>query len=141
MTWTVLPADSQILAIHVALLSNGKILIFPGDQQRGSATDFEHARLFNPTSGSIEPCPAPKTDVFCSGHAFLGDGRIVVGGGTLRYSAEGHVHGAGEVSPFSGERSTWLYPSPTVLVEKGGILRRGDSGVPKKAELDGLISL
>lgn len=107
MTWTVLP-NSEILAVHVALLSNGKILIFPGDQHRGSATNFMHARLFNPASNMIEPCDPPGTDVFCSGHAFLGDGRIVVGGGTTRYAAEGHVHGAG-VSPFSGERSTWLY--------------------------------
>jgi hypothetical protein len=108
MPWTVLPANSEILAVHVALLSNGKILIFPGDQHRGSATDFQHARLFNPATDGIEPCDPPTTDVFCSGHAFLGDGRIVVGGGTARYGAEGHAHGAG-VSPFSGERSTWLY--------------------------------
>ena len=80
MPWTVLPNNSEILAVHVALLSNGKILIFPGDQHRGSATDFQHARLFNPATNLIEPCTAPTTDVFCSGHAFLGDGRIVVGG-------------------------------------------------------------
>jgi hypothetical protein len=109
MPWTVLPDDSEILAVHVALVSTGKILIFPGDQHRGSASDFMHARLFNPATGQIEPCSAPDTDVFCSGHAFLGDGRLVVGGGTTKYSAAGHVHGAGEVSPFSGERSTWLY--------------------------------
>ena len=76
MAWTVLPNDSQILAIHVALLSNGKILIFPGDQHRGDASDFQHARLFNPATDLIEPCSPPTTDVFCSGHAFLGDGRI-----------------------------------------------------------------
>ena len=108
MSWTLLANDSQILAVHVALLSNGKILIFPGDQHRGSATNFMHARLFDPATGMTGPCDAPGTDVFCSGHAFLGDGRIVVGGGTHLYSAEGHVHGAG-VSPFSGERSTWLF--------------------------------
>ena len=73
MAWTVLPNDSQILAIHVALLSNGKILIFPGDQHRGDASDFQHARLFNPATDLIEPCSPPTTDVFCSGHAFLGD--------------------------------------------------------------------
>ncbi|MGH9928393.1 MAG: galactose oxidase-like domain-containing protein [Pyrinomonadaceae bacterium] len=108
MPWTVLPDDSEILAIHVALLSNGKLLIFPGDQHRGSATNFQHARFFNPATNLIEPCDPPTTDVFCSGHAFLADGRLVVGGGTARYGAEGHAHGGG-VSPFSGERSTWLY--------------------------------
>lgn len=108
MPWIVLPNNSEILAIHVALLSNGKLLIFPGDQHRGSATDFQHARLFNPATDLIEPCSPPTTDVFCSGHAFLGDGRLVVGGGTLSYGAAGHAH-PGEVSPFAGERSTWLY--------------------------------
>ena len=108
MPWTVLPNSSEILAIHVALLSNGKLLIFPGDQHRGSATDFLHARLFNPVTNLIEPCDPPSTDVFCSGHAFLGDGRLVVGGGTLTYGAAGHAH-PGEVGPFAGERSTWLY--------------------------------
>lgn len=108
MAWTVLPNNSEILAIHVALLSNGKILIFPGDQHRGSATDFQHARLFNPATSLIEPCDPPTTDVFCSSHAFLGDGRLVVAGGTARYGAAGHAHGGG-ASPFSGERSTWLY--------------------------------
>lgn len=111
MAWTVLPLPqgSEILAVHAALMSNGKILIFPGDQHRGSATDFQHARLFNPSTDSIEPCTAPTTDVFCSGHALLGDGRIVVGGGTARYGAADHVHAPGAVGPFSGERSTWLY--------------------------------
>lgn len=108
MPWTVLAEGSEILAVHAALLSTGKILIFPGDQHRGSATDFQHARLFNPTTNLIEPCDAPTTDVFCSGHAFLGDGRIVVAGGTARYGAAGHAH-AGGVDPFSGERSTWLF--------------------------------
>ena len=109
MAWTTLAINSEILAVHIALLSNGKILIFPGDQHRGSATDFQHARLFNPATGFIEPCDPPTTDVFCSGHAFLGDGRLVVGGGTARYGAAGHGHDPGGVSPFSGERSTWLY--------------------------------
>lgn len=131
MAWTILPQGSEILAVHVALLSNGKILIFPGDQHRGSATDFQHARLFNPATNSIEPCTAPTTDVFCSGHAFLGDGRIVVGGGTLRYSAAGHAHPAG-VGPFSGERSTWLYePRANRWVRVGDLNfapGRGDGG-------------
>lgn len=124
MAWTVLPLTqgSEILAVHAALLSNGKILIYPGDQHRGSATDFQHARLFNPATESIEPCTAPTTDVFCSGHAFLGDGRIVVGGGTARYGAGGHVHDPGAVGPFSGERSTWLYePRANAWVRVGNM--------------------
>lgn len=109
MPWNVLPNQSEILAIHVALLGNGKLLIFPGDQHRGSATDFQHARLFNPITNLIEPsADPPTTDVFCSGHAFLADGRLAVGGGTLSYGAAGHAHGGG-ASPFAGERSTWLY--------------------------------
>jgi len=110
MPWNLNPNDSEILAIHAALLPNGKILYFGGDQhfEGGlNSGDIENTRFFL-ADGTIEPAPSPNTDVFCSGHAFAGDGRLVVAGGTEEWGTGGdpdHPHGGN----FGGERACWMY--------------------------------
>ncbi|MBK8259618.1 MAG: DUF1929 domain-containing protein [Polyangiaceae bacterium] len=91
-TWTVLPNHSQTFAIHAALIKPGKILYFAGDEydttnrDRG---DFDHASVFDTTTYEITAVRAPTTDVFCSGHAKLEDGRVLVGGGASSWDPKG----------------------------------------------------
>ena len=78
--WKVLPYDSQIEAVHMALLPTGKVLYFSGFRQLEDAKT--ETRLWNPETGNIKAPQTPE-DIFCAGHSFLPDGRLLSAGGTL----------------------------------------------------------
>jgi hypothetical protein len=114
MPWEIATNNSEILAIHAALLPTNQVLMFGGSEhnaaqnQSGNPADLDNSRLFN-LSGSplIETIGSPNTDVFCSGHAYLADGRLLVGGGTKEWGGdhEGHPHDLN----FLGEHGCWIY--------------------------------
>lgn len=114
MPWEIVSNNSEILAIHAALLPTNQVLMFGGSEhnaaqnQSGNPADLDNTRLFN-LGGSplIETIGSPNTDVFCSGHAFLADGRLLVGGGTKEWGGdhEGHGHQLN----FLGEHGCWIY--------------------------------
>ena len=86
--WDVvdLPGDVRVNAIHAALLKTGKLLIVAGsgnDETQFKAGTFK-TLLYDPATGSTSLIPTP-TDLFCAGHAFLPDGKLLIAGGTLRY--------------------------------------------------------
>jgi len=86
--WDVidLPEDLQVNAIHAALLPTGKLLIVAGsgnDQANFDAGTFR-TLLYDPVNGQSRLVLTPS-DMFCSGHAFLPDGKLLVAGGTQRY--------------------------------------------------------
>jgi hypothetical protein len=113
MPWIPETIDSDILAIHAALLSTNEILYFGGDQHDSAAhnaNNFDHTRLFHVISKTITPVSSLTTDVFCSGHAFLGDGRLLVGGGTEQWGTSREGGGAhGHDLNFGGHRACWLF--------------------------------
>jgi Domain of unknown function (DUF1929)/Kelch motif len=81
-----LPSDMRVNAVHTALLDTGKLLIIAGsgnDQQMFDAGTFK-TLLYDPTTGQTKLIPTP-TDLFCGGHAFLPNGKLLVAGGTQRY--------------------------------------------------------
>ena len=100
--WETLPCNSQVLAVHAALLHNGKVLFFAGSgndpdklaahDMRSVVWDYEAGQFYRPSTPS---------DVFCAGQAFLADGKLLVAGGTERYD------------PFHGLKSAWLF-DPTL---------------------------
>lgn len=86
--WDVveLPADQQVNAIHTALLPTGKLLIVAGsgnERQNFDAGTFR-TLLYDPATGQTRDVLTP-VDLFCGGHAFLADGKLLVAGGTQRY--------------------------------------------------------
>lgn len=112
MPWDPAFGDSQILAIHAALLPTGQILLFGGDehsQAQHTANSIDHSRLYDPATGVLSPIPSPTTDVFCAGEAFLPDGRLLVGGGTETWGGEAGEHGHGAAGHFTGHRASWVY--------------------------------
>ena len=123
-SFELIPANSEILAIHAALLPigpKGKVLILGGDEHNpaqagndatpATPANVDNTRLYDVQAKTISAAPSPTTDVFCSGHAFLGDGRLVIGGGTESWEGGGgpgggHVHGLGS---FGGHPACWVY--------------------------------
>jgi Dyp-type peroxidase family len=80
--WAQPPYNSEIEAVHAALLNNGKVVYFSGF--RVAEAVKTETRLWNPKTGEIKTVPTPS-DLFCAGHSFLLDGRLLVTGGTLEY--------------------------------------------------------
>ncbi len=118
MGWVLLDQKSQVLAVHAALLHTGQILYFSGDEHDKGQHDrnmIDHTRVFHCATLGVKAVESPTTDVFCSGHAFLGDGRLLVAGGTEAFPLEvpgpHHPH-------FPGLRNTWAYdPATTTWIQ------------------------
>jgi len=101
--WNVNASPSPVRAIHVAVLRTGKVLLVAGSGNefyRFEAGDFQTS-LWDPATNNFSPVTTPW-DAFCSGHAFLGDGRLLVAGGTLDFPQT-----AGQ--SFAGSRKAYLF--------------------------------
>lgn len=108
MPWRVV-ANAQVLAVHAALLHTGQILYFGGDEHDAghhASGDIDHTRLFDPVTNAVTTVGSPASDVFCAGHAFLVDGRLLVAGGTDAFP--GHVGGP-HAPHFPGLRESWTF--------------------------------
>ncbi len=113
MPWNPTIIDSEILAIHAALVPNGddgEVVLFGGDEhwlaQQEPAGNFRKTRLYDVRTHALVSAsiPSPDSDVFCAGHAFTADGRLLIVGGTKAWST-GHGHDLA----FWGHRRCWLY--------------------------------
>jgi hypothetical protein len=130
--WELLDEDAQILVVHAALLPSGKVLLFGGTQydtthQVAPYADADSTRLWDPWQHVVTRMPSPTfidltttSDVFCSGQAFMDDGRLLVAGGTApnQYAVgsgvhHGHYGGHERAATFDdscseGERWSWV---------------------------------
>ena len=143
-----------MLPVHAALLRTGKILYFGGSENVGSqnvagGAAIDKTRLYDPATGALEILPSPpRHDLFCCGHAFLADGRLLAAGGTKDWGGVAHPnHGQN----FEGLRSAAIFEpaapagsSPWTPVERlrpeRGQTRGGGAWYPALAGLpDGKI--
>lgn len=127
--WERLP-DLDLFVVHAAVLHTGRVLLWSGTAEVG---DPLQSRVWDPATDA-RTNQAYAEDLFCSGHAFLPDGRLVVAGGAPAGSMRStHI--------FDPAAETWTKVSdmlqprwyPTVLtLEDGRILAAsgyGASGV------------
>ncbi|HEV7670457.1 MAG TPA: galactose oxidase-like domain-containing protein [Thermoanaerobaculia bacterium] len=70
-----------VVPIHMHLLSNGKVMFW--DRHDHDAGWDGDPRLFDPTTGGVTPLALPGYDLFCGGHAFTDDGKLLVTGGHI----------------------------------------------------------
>jgi plastocyanin len=75
-SWERLP-DSPIFVVHAAVLHTGKVLLWSGTAEVGDPLE---SRVWDPVAGTMTTQTYTQ-DLFCSGHAFLTDGRLCVAGG------------------------------------------------------------
>lgn len=84
--WRLLEEDSQVLAVHATLLHTGDVMLFAGssnDEYRHGAGEYGTAVWRYPSPRFSRP--DTPVDLFCCGHAFLPDGRLLACGGTEQY--------------------------------------------------------
>jgi len=118
MSWSTINTDSQITAIHAALLPtepDGVVLYYGDWDPLGEGIgvqEITHGRLYRMAPGlddPIEPVPegvSPETDCFCGGQSFLGDGRLLSAGGTFGWAS---THPGPHLPHYDGERHCWIY--------------------------------
>jgi hypothetical protein len=106
-TWTTSTNPSPVRAVHAALLHTGKVLLIAGsgnDPSEFAAGSFKSA-IYDPTTGTLRSDIPTPYDMFCSGHAFLPDGRLLVTGGTSAY--------AFDTIPYRGEKRVRIFDPAT----------------------------
>jgi plastocyanin len=92
-SWERLP-DSPIFIVHAAMLRTGKVLLWSGAAEVGYPLN---SLVWDPTNpADMTNIHTYSQDLFCSGHAWLPDGRLCVAGG--------YVAGT-----FSHSRATFLF--------------------------------
>ncbi|WNV76656.1 galactose oxidase early set domain-containing protein [Geodermatophilus sp. DSM 44513] len=81
-----LPERYRGQAIHAALLHTGDVLLIAGSGNEAEDFDAGTFRtvVWDPVTGEAREVPTPE-DLFCSGHAYLPNGNLLVAGGTRKY--------------------------------------------------------
>src|SRR5712692_7040632 len=94
--WSTLGYPMPINPVHLALLSNGKVLVVAGSgncppTQSGcpsgppyGPSNSSGALLWDPVTGAITQFSL-SWDMFCNGMVLLPDGRALIDGGTIQY--------------------------------------------------------
>jgi Domain of unknown function (DUF1929) len=86
--WSVLSVPSQfhINAVHASLLYTGKVLIIAGSGNNEGNFDAGKFKsiVWDPATNQFKEIHTPS-DMFCSGHIQLPDGKLLIAGGTRRY--------------------------------------------------------
>ena len=85
----------DIAPVHMMLTPSGKVIFWPGDYISG-----DDPRLWDPVTSTLTSLPKAGYDLFCVGHAFLGDGTLFVAGGNLQTPYNG-LPNASIFNPFT----------------------------------------
>ncbi|HUK69374.1 MAG TPA: galactose oxidase-like domain-containing protein [Streptosporangiaceae bacterium] len=129
------PRTLRNVGIHAHVLPNGLVLMWGRRDNPQQSLDTDPASplgpglppapaatctpfLWNPANGDLTPTPQPtladgqtNANLFCSGHAFLPDGRLLVAGGHLADS-----HGLNQATIYDPVANTW---TPTAAMIEG----------------------
>lgn len=106
-TWTRASNPSPVRTIHAALMHTGKVLLIAGsgnDRTDFAAGTFKTAIYDPATDTYTSDIPTPY-DLFCGGHAFLPDGRLLVVSGTKQFGDATHK--------WEGEKRTTIFDPVT----------------------------
>ena len=115
--WSSPAVSTEIIAIHMHLLPNGKVLLWQDDNNSGYPPTRigtqTLARVWDVNTGVITTVDLTGKNLFCSGHAFLPDGRLFIAGG----HDTGDGDGIREAHIFDSTNNSWTQMSQ--LMEMG----------------------
>jgi Concanavalin A-like lectin/glucanases superfamily/Domain of unknown function (DUF1929)/Bacterial Ig domain/Kelch motif len=121
------PFADPIVTIHGTLLNTGKVLVWDG---LGNGGDVH---LWNPATNTFTAAASADSNIFCSGHCLLADGRVFVAGGHT--STHEGLRDANLFDPGTGtwtflpqmDRERW-YPTATTLPDGRVLVTAGEDG-------------
>ena len=102
--WSAQVIDLPTVAVNLALLYSGKTIFWAGD----FATAPNYGELWDPATNFITPVPNPYSNIFCSSHVALADGRLLVAGG---HDAQNGIMGIADANTFDPASETWTCPA------------------------------
>ncbi|HSV82249.1 MAG TPA: galactose oxidase-like domain-containing protein [Ramlibacter sp.] len=119
--------DLPFFPVHSHMLPTGNVLIWPGDQ----GISGDDGRLLDPNTQILSHTPKADYDLFCSGHAFLPDGTLLVAGGHIANNV-----GLAKASRYNPANNSWIvlpdmnagrwYPTVTTLANGDALVVSGD---------------
>jgi hypothetical protein len=123
------------VGIHAALMATGKVL-FVGYEDTFENENSAVTILDPETRQQVSSLPNPQRNKFCSGHAFLPDGRLVVASGNVGETSAASLH---TFTP-QGDGGTWTdfgsmtggirwYPTCTTLPDGRVMILAGTAQV------------
>jgi Domain of unknown function (DUF1929) len=139
-----------VVAIHTALLPNGKVLAYDsiGDHATESYPEQTHTRatVWDPATGSqTDVTLSDGFNIFCSGLAHLTDGNLFIAGGNKNQALEGIV----QTHYFDWENDSWSlgmnmasarwYPSVTPMGSGEMLITSGGPAIPEVRQTDGTL--
>jgi galactose oxidase len=118
--------DLPNVAVHANVLPTGRVLMWGRRDNPGDTLDEEDTTPFiwNPADGSVQMTDPPKranedpVNIFCSGHTFLEDGRLLVVGGHRRDS-----DGIDQAVLYNAATNQWI-PTAPMTAPNGDEVRR-----------------
>ena len=138
--WELLPCDSQVLAVHAALMHTGKVLFFAGSGNDELYTTGLRSIVWDYENGTFHQ-PVTPIDVFCAHQTFLADGRLLVVGGTETYAFTG-LRTTYAFDPITeqwirlGDMSVGRWYPAAVTLGDGRVLAAGGTGdLPHQVEI------
>ncbi len=142
--------DWPVVGVHVALLTNGKVVAYDSVGDRATETypvhNFTRATVWDPQTG-IQTAATVTTgfNIFCSGLAHLMDGTLFAAGGNRNSS----LAGINQTHLFNQSTNTWSrgadmsvdrwYPTVTPLRDGEMLITEGGPDLPEVRQNDGTI--
>ncbi len=142
--------DWPVVAVHAALLANGKVLAYDSIGDKATETypvqDHTRATVWDPNTGTQTPVNVTTGfNIFCSGLAHLMDGSIFIAGG----NKDQQLHGLEKTHIFDPSTNTWSlgpnmyagrwYPSVTPLSNGETLITEGGPDMPEVRKTDGTL--
>lgn len=138
--WQTLPYTSQVFVVHAAVMRTGKVLMFSGGVEGQLPKE---SRVWDPATGSFV-AHTFADDLFCAFQVGLGDGRVLVMGGS-NYQGP-HGQGVNVTYTFDPGAPGWIkhanmafarwYPTAVVLDDGRVIVSSGRANGPVVAQME-----
>lgn len=120
-------AELPYFPVHAHLLPTGNVMVWPGDE----GITGDQGLVIDPLTRNRTAVPQAGYDLFCAGHAFLPDGRLLVAGGHIASStgekfASIYDPALNRWSPAPAMNLGRWYPTVTSLANGDQLVVAGD---------------
>jgi len=115
--WSPVFSWNQQVAIHMHVMPNGKVLSWQDDDDENYYLNGTRgpnktvAQVWDVATGNFSNVPYSNTNLFCAGHSFLADGRLLIMGGHEETNGDGSVD-TNIFDSDQGPNGQWINASP-----------------------------